>query len=163
MQTKFYGVIHSTRDRNTLRTAARYAMNNRVHDIHFYMTNGVDSNSRNVHAEGSDEYNAFELFYETNGSFHDYYFSAKYITKEDSDNREGYLNVVLSDDEKECLRFYFNMDSAQSYKIEYLYMEFNTGVSLSVTTEGWAQWFADELVRAGVVQMEMDKAVGEYA
>ena len=54
------------------------------------------------------------------------------------------------------------MDSAQSYKIEYLYMEFNTGVSLSVTTEGWAQWFADELVRAGVVQMEMDKLM-EFA
>jgi hypothetical protein len=162
MQTKFYGGIQTPRDRNTLRTAARYAMGERVADFHFYMTNGIDSNAKNLHPEDSDEYNAFESFYENNGGLHDYYFSVKYVTPDESDNREGHLHVNLSNDDKECLRLYFAPESAQARKIEFVYWDGRYGVSLVVTTEGWAQWFADELVRVGVVQSEMDKVM-EFA
>lgn len=159
MQTKFYGASQSAKDRQTHRTAAKYALGNRVNDIHFYMTNGVSSDSINVCDPDSDQYNAFEEFYEKNGGLHEYASSLEYITPEDSVNREGYLNVCLDDTGKESIRFYFDPESADCRKIEYLYCEFNIGVSLTVTTEGWADWYADELVRAGIVQDEMNKSM----
>lgn len=160
MQTKFYGDALNSGKRSALRTAARYAMSNLKSDVYFYMVNGVGSDIANPYDSESKEYQELETFYEKNGSFLDYFHSAEYVLCENSDNREGFLKVAIDIEGKEALRMYFNLGESKAEKIEYLYTDFNIAVSFSITSEGWAQWFADRLVGSGIVEEAMEKAEG---
>lgn len=158
MQTKFYGNAQQASMRNTIRTAARYAMADIKSDIHFYMTNGTDANVSNPFDSDSKEYADLESFYEKNGGLFHYYDSAKYITSEQSENREGHIHISFDDKGRDALRIYIPLGESKSSKIEFLYTDFNVGVSFSITSEGWAQWFVDQIVGAGIVDECMDEA-----
>jgi hypothetical protein len=163
MQTKFYGASQNANTRNAVRTAGRFKMNDIKNDIHFYMLNGTNADALNPFDAESDEYAEIESFYERNGGFHEYYDAAEYIPAGQSDNHEGFLCVWFDIDKTHALKIYFSLGESKSSKIEFYYVDFNTGISFSITGEGWAQWFADECVRAKIVDERMELTEGAGA
>lgn len=147
MKTKFYG--NTTKDeRRTLRMAARYKLNERKYDLLIYMNWGIiDCDTLSIFELEPSEITALDEFYERNGSLDKYWVRSEEISDQDSDNNAAYLSLILTDTVPiEEIRVY-----ADSDKVEYIYLDWNKGVALTITEEGWAKWLREIVIEMGMI------------
>jgi hypothetical protein len=154
MKTKFYGNT-SKDERRTLRMAARYKLAERKYDLLTYMTHGVLDCDTEMFEPG--EITALDEFYERNGSLDKYWVRTEEVNDgseqgNDQDARRGgnnepYFCLTLTDTVPiEEIRIYHDSD-----KVEYLYLDWNKGVALTITDEEWAKWLREIVVEMGLL------------
>ena len=158
MKTKFYG--NTTKDeRRTLRMAARYKLSERKYDLLTYMTHGVlDCDTEMFEPTQAS---ALDEFYERNGSLDKYWVQSELVSDQGNDqgarrggNNEPYLCLTLTDTVPiEEIRVYTDstLGNTTSGKIEYLYLDWNKGVALTITDEEWAKWLREIVVEMGLL------------
>ena len=140
MKTKFYGNT-SKDERRTLRMAARYKLAERKYDLLTYMTHGVLEPDTEMFEPS--EITALDEFYERNGSLDKYWGRTEKVVEE----REPYHCLTLTDTVPiEEIRIYHDSD-----KVEYLYLDWNKGVALTITDEEWAKWLREIVVEMGLL------------
>jgi hypothetical protein len=147
MKTKFYG--NTTKDeRRTLRMAARYKLAERKYDLLTYMTYGVLEPDTEMFEP--TQASALDEFYERNGTLDKYWVQSSDVVNE----REPYLCLTLTDTVPiEEIRIYSDstLGNTTSGKIEYLYLDWNKGVALTITDEEWAKWLREIVVEMGLL------------
>jgi hypothetical protein len=144
MKTKFYGNT-SKDERRTLRTAARYKLAERKYDLLTYMTHGVLDCDTEMFEPS--EITALDEFYERNGSLDKYWVRTEVMGERESGNGEPYFCLTLTDTVPiEEIRIYHDSD-----KVEYLYLDWNKGVALTITDEEWAKWLREIVVEMGLL------------
>lgn len=161
MKTKFYGNT-SKDERRTLRMAARYKLSERKYDLLTYMTHGVlDCDTEMFEPTKAS---ALDEFYERNGPL-DKYWGRTEIVNDGSEqgndqdarrggNNEPYLCLTLTDTVPiEEIRVYSDstLGNTTSGKMEYLYLDWNKGVALTITDEQWAKWLREIVVEMGLL------------
>lgn len=97
------------------------------------------------------------------GSFYDYGLSVDYVARETfTDQTEGYLRYQLSyGGPSEEVRFYFSPGAHEPYRIEFVYLNWFSGVGFDVSGQEWAQWLANLFEEVGTVRTEMEKVMEE--
>jgi hypothetical protein len=161
MKTKFYGNT-SKDERRTLRIAARYKLAERKYDLLTYMTHGVLDCDTDMFEPS--EITALDEFYERNGSLDKYWVRTEIVNDgseqgnnqdaRQGGNNEPYLCLTLTDTVPiEEIRVYHDsgFDSTAKGKVEYLYLDWNKGVALTITDEEWAKWLREIVVEMGLL------------
>ena len=92
-------------------------------------------------------------------SFYDYGLSIDYVI--DNDRKPAYLRYQLSwGGPSDEIRFYYNPGKySRPYRIEYVYLDWFTGIGYDVTGESWAQWLSEYFDGIGIVESEINKAL----
>ena len=125
-----------TEDKTSFRKEGREHLLSRAEAFDFWRQHGTEVNN-----PGSNEQSIIDRF-ESYGSFYDYGLSVDYVVPGTFNNqREGYLRYHLSwGGPSEEVRFYYSSGAREAYKIEFVYMNWGTGVGFNVTEEKWARW-----------------------
>lgn len=122
-------------DSNFLQKGKNY-MNSRIEDFENYMKFGTDNYDTDEDDEDNKE--AVEFFYGT-GCFYNYGLSFDFVPVDTFDDMEhAYYRYQLSwGGPSDEIRFY------EDGTIEYVYMDWATGVGFDVTFKDWAIWLKD--------------------
>lgn len=151
MKTTFLNC--SKEDRKSFRAEGRRHMEGRAKDFKFYMRNGTDFEQ----IENSPDIQAGALVtIQEMGSFYDYGLSIDYVAPGTFERqREGYFRYQLSwGGPSEEIRFYFSPGAREAYKIEFVYLNWGTGVGFNVTEEDWGKWLFEWFQECGTIQAE---------
>lgn len=141
-------------DRKSFRMTGRKHLESRAEDFRFWMKYGMD--------EEEERKQTILEEYARRGSFYDYGLSIDYVVPGTFKNKEGYLRYQLSwGGPSEEVRFYWSPGSHEAYKIEFVYMDWGTGVGFNVLREDWAQWLFREFDETGTLEAEQRKALAE--
>lgn len=141
-------------DRKSFRMTGRKHLESRAEDFRFWMKYGMD--------EEEERKQTILEEYASRGSFYDYGLSIDYVVPGTFKNKEGYLRYQLSwGGPSEEVRFYWSPGSHEAYKIEFVYMDWGTGVGFNVLREDWAQWLFREFDETGTLEAEQRKALAE--
>lgn len=153
MKTTF---INTSKDKRTeLRATGRKHLESRATDFEGYMKYGTDRDEPGSWRETEEALAFFEL----TGSFYDYGLAVDYVTPGTFNNKAGYLRYQLSyGGPSEEIRFYFTPKAREAYKIEFVYLDWGTGVGFDITNEDWAKWLFDWFNEVGTAEAEMNKA-----
>jgi hypothetical protein len=111
-------------------------MRSRAENFENYMKFGTDS--EDIDEDDEDNKEAVEFFYNT-GSFFDYGLSFDFVSIDTFDDMdEAYYRFQLGwGGPSDEVRFY------EDGTIEYVYMDWGTGVGFDVSLENWAMWLKD--------------------
>ena len=95
-------------------------------------------------------------------SFYDYGLSIVYQLPENK-KEQAYLKYLLSwGGPSDEIRFYYNPGNITTpYQIEYVYLDWFTGIGYDITDEPWAQWLADWFNEVGTVESEIKRSINE--
>lgn len=152
-------------DRKQFRLEGRKHMESRSEDFKFWMDNGTEFDEAyfNLQTEVGDEAEAQKTKdqFERIGSFYDYGLAVDYVAPGTFERqRAGYLRYQLSyGGPSEEVRFYFTQGARECYKIEFVYLNWGTGVGFEVTGEAWAKWLFEWFNEVGTVEAEVSKAL----
>jgi len=157
MKTTFLNCGKS--ERKEFRKEGRKHLEGRASDFKFFMDNGSDLESTSLNTDTEENLKEAERLYSEHGNFYEYGLAIDYVTPGTFNNRAGYLRYLLSyGGPSEEIRFYFTPNAREAYKIEFVYLQWGTGVGFNVTGEDWAQWLFDWFNEVGTVQAELTKA-----
>lgn len=153
-------------DRKSFRMTGRKHLESRAEDFRFWMIWGTDEDHVNEMVERCDKSEKAKQTileeYGSRGSFYDYGLSIDYVVPGTFKNKEGYLRYQLSwGGPSEEVRFYWSPGSHEAYKIEFVYMDWGTGVGFNVLREDWAQWLFNYFDETGTLEAEQRKALAE--
>lgn len=82
-------------------------------------------------------------FFEDMGDFNEYGLS--FSRNEPEDNEEIYYQYQLSwGGPSDEIRFYTSGGIKGVYRIEYVYMDWGTGIGFDITNEDWVKWVLDQ-------------------
>lgn len=124
-------------DRKAFRERGRKHLQSRAKDFRVFMQD----------TEGNEE-----------TSFYDYGLAIDYQLPEG--RKAGYLRYQLSwGGPSDEIRFYFTHGARKCHKIEYVFLDWGTGVGFDVTNEDWAQWLFDWFNDSQTVEIEVQKAI----
>ncbi len=146
-----------TEDRKQFRQEARQHLASRSADITTYMEHGTDADQGTKTAQ----------VLEAKGlpSFYEYGLSADYVAPGTfTGQRQGYFRFQISwGGPSEEVRFYISQGvrGYVAHKIEFVFMNWGTGIGLDVTNEDWAKWLFEQFEETGTVQAEVTKATEE--
>ena len=95
------------------------------------------------------------------GSFYDYGLSADYVAPETfEDQKEGYFRYQLSwGGPSEEIRFYYSPGAHNPYQIEFVFLDWFSGVGFDVTDESWAIWRWDYSYSCDLINSEFQIAM----
>jgi hypothetical protein len=151
-------------DRKTFRANGRKHLEGRAEDFKFWHEWGTEKEdlryNEDFKALPDKKQAKVEDLFDSIGSFHNYGLSIDYQQPEG--RRRGYLRYQLSwGGPSDEVRFYFSGDGSrgQADKIEYVFMDWGTGVGFDVSNEDWAQWLWDWFQGADIVRYEFEKAL----
>ncbi len=145
-------------DKELYKRGKKY-LQSRVKDFKGFIKHGTDIEN----IDSSELTKSAQKFFDEIGSFYDYGLSIDYVAPETfEDTNEGYLRYQLSwGGPSDEIRFYFTPGFHVAYRIEYVFLDWGTGVGFDVTNEDWAQWLFDWFDEIGTAQAEYDKAINE--
>jgi hypothetical protein len=154
MKTIFINGATSKEERKKLRNEALIHLKNRQSDFEGFIEYGTD-------IDDGEQSEAKDKFFEETGSFYDYGLAVDYVAPQTFERqREGYFRYQLSyGGPSEEIRFYFSPGAQVPYRIEFVYLNWGTGVSFRVTEEDWAMWLWEHFNDSGTVQSELNKSL----
>lgn len=161
MRTTFLNC--SKQDRKTFRERGRKHLEGRAEDFTFFMQWGSEK-SEVEHGLNWDKCSPKKQAYimqkfDETGSFYDYGLSVDY--QEPDGRRRGYFRFQLSwGGPSDEIRFYFSGDGSRGMadKIEYVFLDWGTGVGFDVTGEDWAKWLWDWFQSCETVKYEYNRS-----
>lgn len=143
-------------DRKAFRARGYQSLQYRAKDFAFFQRIGGQHYDDLAPADGSVT-PEMETINEI-GNFYDYGLSIDYRLPEG--RKAGYLRYQLSwGGPSDEIRFYFTHGARQCHKIEYVFLDWGTGVGFDVTNEDWAQWLFDWFNDSQTVETEVQKAI----
>lgn len=162
MRTTFINCNQS--ERKAFRQRGRKHVQSRAEDFNHFMEYGAERDELEHHSAwetfSTRKKNQILKKFDETGNFYDYGLSLDYQEKEG--RKRGYFRFQLSwGGPSEEIRFYFDGDGSrgQADKIEFVFMDWGTGIGFDVTGEDWAQWLWDWFQSCGTVQYEYNKAM----
>jgi hypothetical protein len=135
-------------------------LRSRVTDFRFYMNHDTDKDN----AENPEEWEKLnEKLTGGIGSFYDYGLSIDYVAPNTFERqRRGYFRYQLSwGGPSEEIRIYCDKGQRQPDLIEFVFMQWGTGVGFDVTNEDWAMWLFDWFEGSDTINYEREKAMNE--
>ncbi len=138
-----------------VKTAKKHLANRKA-DFIFYMNHGLDD-------EGADEKAKKEWEKAQLGPFNEYGLCCDYVAPGTfKADYEGYFRYQIAyGGPTEEFRFYYSTGGNKPYRIEFVYLNWGTGIGLDVTGEEWAQWLWDQFYDTETIKTEEEKATKE--
>ena len=149
-------------DRKAFRERGRKHLQGRSNNFKLFQKYGSEPSEVDNHPNWDnllpDAQLAIKAVFDEIGSFYSYGLSIDYQLPEG--RKAGYLRYQLSwGGPSDEIRFYFAHGARQCHKIEYVFLDWGTGVGFDVTNEDWAQWLFDWFNESQTVEIEVQKAL----